>query len=126
MPAWYAAADVALVPLRNVPLFQTFIPSKMFEIMAAARPIVGSVRGEPRRILERSGAALLVEPEDSQAIADSIGRLRADEPLRQHLGAAGRQFVLEHYDRAALAGRYLDLLGEIVAPGAPRTSRQPA
>ena len=30
MPAWYAACDVALVPLRNVPLFASFLPSRMF------------------------------------------------------------------------------------------------
>src|SRR2546428_9418253 len=35
-----------LVPLRNIPLFDGFIPSKMFEIMAMGKPIVGSVRGD--------------------------------------------------------------------------------
>jgi colanic acid biosynthesis glycosyl transferase WcaI len=107
---WYNAADVVLVPLRNIPLFDTFIPSKMFEILACARPIVGSVRGEPRRILERSGGALLADPEDVDGIAAAIGRLKDDEALRAALGRAGRAFALAEYDRRVLAERYAAVL----------------
>jgi len=63
MPELYAASDVCLVPLRDVPIFETFVPSKLFEILAMGRPIIGSVRGEARSILERSGGALLVRPD---------------------------------------------------------------
>lgn len=114
MPAWYAACDVALVPLRNIPLFETFIPSKMFEIMASARPIVGSVRGEARGILDRSGAAITVDPEDAEAIAAGVRRLRADPDLRARMGSAGRAFVAAHYERRELARRYAALLEDVV------------
>ena len=107
---WYAAADVVLVPLRDVPLFETFIPSKMFEIMAAGRPIVASLRGEARCILERSGGALVVDPEDSRAIADAVFRLRDSPELRTRLGENGRNFVIEHYSRARLAREYIAAL----------------
>ncbi len=115
MASWYAAADVVLVPLRNIPLFETFIPSKMFEIMACGRPIVGSVKGEARDILERSQGALIVDPEDSAAIARAIQSLRQAPELAHRLGEAGNRFVRDHYDRRALARLYLDLLSTIVA-----------
>jgi glycosyltransferase involved in cell wall biosynthesis len=115
VPGLYAAADVCLVPLRDVPLFETFVPSKLFEVLAAGRPIIGAVRGEAREILRRSGGALLVEPGDGAAIAEAAEHLRADPALREALGRQGRVFVEQHYDREALAGRYLDLLGEVVA-----------
>lgn len=119
MPSWYATADIALVPLRNIPLFETFIPSKMFEILACARPIVASVDGEARRILERSGGAVVVTPEDSQAIAETV-RALADAPdRREALGQAGRAFVMTHYERRGLALRYLDILRAV-------TRREPA
>ena len=111
--SWYATADVALVPLRNIPLFETFIPSKMFEILACGRPIVGSVRGEARRILERSGGAIVVDPENSAAIAEAVRDLADAPQRRQALGDAGRAFVMTHYDRRALATRYLDILGAV-------------
>ena len=106
VPEFYHAADVGLVPLRDVPLFAEFIPSKMFELMACGVPIVGAVRGEPARILERSGAALLVPPEDPAALAEAIVTLRDDPARRRRMGEAGRKFVEENYDRRSLAERY--------------------
>jgi glycosyltransferase involved in cell wall biosynthesis len=114
VPGLYAASDVCLVPLRDVPLFGAFVPSKLFEVLAAGRPIVGAVRGEAREILERSGGALLVEPEDARGIADAVERLRVDPSLRESLGRRGRAYAEQHFDRDALATRYLDVLREIV------------
>jgi glycosyltransferase involved in cell wall biosynthesis len=114
VPGLYAAADVCLVPLRDVPLFETFVPSKLFEVLAAGRPIVGAVRGEARDILRRSGGALLVDPEQPAALAEAVERLRGDPELRQRLSRDGRAFAKRHYDRDALAARYLDLLREVV------------
>ena len=82
VPALYRSADVCLVPLKRVPLFRTFIPSKMFEILACGRPIIASVEGEAAQILEESGAALVIPPEDSGLLAESISRLRADTARR--------------------------------------------
>ncbi len=115
VPGLYAAADVCLVPLRDVPIFETFVPSKAFEILAAGRPIVGAVRGEARRILERSGGAVLVDPGDGVAIAAAVDRLRGDPKLRRQLGERGRAFAVRCYDRDALAARYVKLLEEVVA-----------
>jgi glycosyltransferase involved in cell wall biosynthesis len=108
----YAAADVCLVPLRDIPLFSTFIPSKMFEILAMGRPIVASLCGEAADILSRSGAAVIVPPEDSGAIANAIRALRGRED-REEMGARGHRFVEEHYSRRALAARYAEFLEEI-------------
>jgi glycosyltransferase involved in cell wall biosynthesis len=118
MPLFYQAADVCFVPLRAIDMFETFIPSKMFEIMGCARPILGSVAGEPRRILEASGGAVLTDPQDAEAIATALTRLKAD-PDRESLGARGRAFVETHYDRRVLARRYLETL-EAIAPGGAR------
>lgn len=113
VPGLYAAADVCLVPLRDIGIFETFIPSKMFEALATGRPIVGALRGEARAILERSGGAIIVDPEDGPALSQAVGRLKQDAALRAEMGRRGRAFVLEHYDRDQLAGRYLDLLREV-------------
>jgi glycosyltransferase involved in cell wall biosynthesis len=114
VPGLYAAADACLVPLRDVPLFKTFVPSKLFEVLAAGRPVIGAVRGEARDILRRSGAALLVDPERGDQLAQAVGQLRADPVLRAELGRRGRAFAEQHYDRDALAQRYLALLEDVV------------
>jgi glycosyltransferase involved in cell wall biosynthesis len=83
-------------------------------VLAAGKPVIGAVRGEARAILERSGAALLVEPERGDQLAEAVARLRANPGLRGRLAASGLAFARQHYDRDALAARYLDLLRDVV------------
>jgi glycosyltransferase involved in cell wall biosynthesis len=104
-----AAADVCLVPLRDVPLFSTFIPSKIFELFGAGKAVVGAVTGEPASIL-RDGGAVVVAPEDPAALADAVRALGADPARRAEMGRRGRRFVEEHFDRRALAAAYLEVL----------------
>ncbi len=107
---WYRLADVGLVPLRDVPLFTTFIPSKMFELLACGVPVVGSVAGEAAEILASSGGARVVPPEDVDAIVREIRALRDDPAARRRLGEAGRTFVAANYSRRKLATDYLAIL----------------
>jgi glycosyltransferase involved in cell wall biosynthesis len=109
VPGLLEAADICLVPLRDVPLFATFIPSKMFEYLAAAKPVVGSVAGESAQILREAGAAV-VAPEDSDAIAFAIRELAADPARRAAMGRQGRTYVERFFDRAELAREYRKLL----------------
>ena len=114
VPEFYAASDVCLVPLRAVELFKGFIPSKMFEILASGRPIIGSVEGEARTILESSGAVVIVEPEVSDQIADAILSLKENPSERDRMGERGRRFVVENYSRERLASEYEEILSDVV------------
>lgn len=109
---YYALSDVCLVPLRDIPLFTTFIPSKMFEILASERPIIGSVAGEAANILRQSQGALVVPPEDGTAVANAILHLYQNPEQRSQMGHAGRNFVINHYSRQSLASRYAHILEE--------------
>jgi glycosyltransferase involved in cell wall biosynthesis len=108
---FYALSDACLVPLRDIALFETFVPSKMFEIMAAGRPIIGSVKGEARRILERSGSAVLIDPEAPEALVGAANELRRlTAAVRTEMGSRGQAFVAANYSRQALAAKYGALL----------------
>jgi glycosyltransferase involved in cell wall biosynthesis len=107
--ALLAAADICLVPLRDVPLFSSFIPSKMFEYLAAGKPVVGALAGEAAQILREAGA-WVVPPGDSVALAESIRTLAADPERRQAMGRQGRCYVEKYFDRATLARQYRKLL----------------
>ncbi len=102
-------ADVLLVPLRNVPGFKSFIPSKMFEFMASGTPVVGAVEGEPARILSAAGA-VVVPPEAPQELAAALTRLLEDPEQMRKQSQMGREFVEANFDRKALARRYEDCL----------------
>ncbi|MHB8629511.1 MAG: glycosyltransferase family 4 protein [Aggregatilineales bacterium] len=118
VPGFYRMADACFVPLRAIPLFESFIPSKLFEIMACGRPVIGSVSGEARQLLEKSGGALVTEPEDDSAIAQAVAQLADDPKLAHELGVNGRAFVEQHYRRDVLAAYYLDVLNRACAKSA--------
>ncbi len=109
VPALLAASDICLVPLRDVPLFSSFIPSKMFEYLAAGRAVVGAVAGEAAQILLEAGA-WVVPPADSGALADAIRALATDPQRRQKMARQGRRYVEEQFDRDMLARLYRKLL----------------
>ncbi|MGI9156442.1 MAG: glycosyltransferase family 4 protein, partial [Marmoricola sp.] len=113
VPAVLAAADVCVVPLRDVPLFSTFIPSKLFEYLGAGKAVVGAVRGEAARILEEAGA-VVVHPGDPVALAVALRELATDPHRRDRMGRSGRNYVQEHFDRRVLAMDYLRLLQRLV------------
>jgi glycosyltransferase involved in cell wall biosynthesis len=109
--AFYNACDLVLVPLAPVPVFQETVPSKLFEIMACERPLLASLDGEGRRIVEESGGGIVRPPGDPAAIADGIRAARAMDPCaRAEMGRAGRAYVERHYARGTLAARYLHVL----------------
>lgn len=114
--AFYANCDICLVPLAPVPVFQDTIPSKIFEIMASERPVLASVDGEARRIMEVSGGGLVVAPGNASAMADGILALRAlPASARCLMGQRGRAYVHAHYERSVIADRYLELLERVAA-----------
>lgn len=113
MPELYAAADVCLVPLRRGVYFTLNIPSKMFEVMACARPILLGARGQALEIAESAGACVPVPPEDAAAFAQAIRDLRSHPERAAQLGESGRRFVLEHFTRRRKAERYLNVLMEL-------------
>jgi glycosyltransferase involved in cell wall biosynthesis len=116
IPGLLAAADICLVPLRKVPLFQTFIPSKMFEYFAARRAVIGALEGEAAEILRDAGA-VVVEPENPVALGNAIRELAGAEQRRKEMGEQARTYVEREFDRKALAGRYRDILEETLGSG---------
>jgi glycosyltransferase involved in cell wall biosynthesis len=115
VPGVLAASDAALVVLRPDPVFETVLPSKMFEAMAARCPVVLGVAGEAKALLEESGAGIAISPGDGGALAREVSALAADPARRRALGENGLRFVTERFTHDALASAYAEILEELVA-----------
>src|SRR5690606_9340274 len=111
MPAAWSVLDACLIHLQKQPLFQTVIPSKMFEAMGMEIPILMAVEGEAMDIVGRAGAGLPVEPENAASLIAGFEELL--EKGRSGVGTSGREFVLRHFDRDALAEKYLGILKKV-------------
>jgi lipopolysaccharide/colanic/teichoic acid biosynthesis glycosyltransferase len=88
-----AAADVLLVHLKDDPLFRITIPAKTQFYLAMGKPILMGGSGDAADLLEKSGAGIVVKPQDAQALAAGVlelARLPAKDLTA--LGARGRAF----------------------------------
>jgi len=117
IPDHIRAADVTLVLLRDRVLFRSVIPSKIFEFMGTARPIVIGVDGEARRLVEEAGAGVFVPPEDAKTLLATLRRLDGDPIARSRMGQSGRNFVERRFSRREQARLYLEYLDRVVRPG---------
>ena len=83
MPAVWSLCDVALVHLRDSPVFREVIPSKMFEAMGMGLPLLlATPDGEANRILDEDGAGMWVPAEDPDRLADAVLTLMNDAAAR--------------------------------------------
>lgn len=114
MPVIWGASDVSLVLLRNSPLFETVLPSKMFEAMGMRRPMILGVRGEALALLNEARAGIGIEPGNAGELAAAVRRLAADPAFADTLGQSGRTFVEANFDRKVLARRYIDILARLI------------
>lgn len=113
IPALYARSTATVVILRPRKDTHT-VPSKIYEAMAAGRPVVLSADGEVQSIARAAGCGPVGDAGDLTALDDNLDRIVGDPEAAQAMGASGRAYARQYNDRAVLAQRYLDLLAGAV------------
>ena len=106
---YMAAADVLLVPLGDHPIYKKFIPSKLFDSMAAGRPLLLSVDGEARRLLEQADAGWYYPAQDAAALVEALLVAKRRTADLDDIGRRGRGFVEKYFTRAVEARRMVAL-----------------
>jgi glycosyltransferase involved in cell wall biosynthesis len=106
-----ALGDVQLVSLRDVPLFQSTLPSKLQANLAAGRPVIGAVTGDAARVITEAGAGHVTKPGSAGELADAVLRLVALSPAqRTALGAGSREYYRANFSEKVVGDRLSDLL----------------
>jgi glycosyltransferase involved in cell wall biosynthesis len=103
MAAALAAADVCIAILKPLPEYATVYPNKVFDYMAAGRPVLLAIDGVIREAVETAKAGIFVQPGDPAELAAAIQRLAADTDEAHAMGKNGRAYLERHFDRADLA-----------------------
>lgn len=116
---WMAAADALLVSLADVDMLQQFVPSKLYDALAAGRPVLLGARGEAQRLLETSGGGTAYWPEDATSLVTAVRELRADPERSRRLGLQGAAFAREHCDRAQHARAMVAVLEAVAGARSP-------
>jgi colanic acid biosynthesis glycosyl transferase WcaI len=114
MPDWIASIDVLLVTLRDLPVFETVIPSKIFEFLAQERPVILAARGEIRRLMHEARGALVIDPEDVDQMQKAIEEVMDQPEQAASRARAGREWVDAGFQRDDLARKMSAFLERVV------------
>jgi glycosyltransferase involved in cell wall biosynthesis len=86
-------------------MYKTTFPNKVFDYMAAGKPVILAIDGAIREVVEGAGAGLFVSPGDPAALAEAVLQLVADRKQAEAMGRAGRACVEQQFDRSLIAAR---------------------
>lgn len=123
VPDLLAAADALLVTYCPDPITRITVPSKIYEYMSMARPVVAGCEGVLAQILERAGCAHVIQDRDPARMAEAVLDLQADPDRAQEMGDRGRQYARDHYAFQKVAADYEQAITETALRGLNRPAR---
>ncbi len=107
-------SDIAIVTLLDIEQFKSALPSKFFDYMAMALPIVLGVDGEAREILETNKTGLFYKSGYPEDMVKQIRWLQANPAKGKEMGLAGRQLVIESFSRSDLSVKMEKIISELI------------
>ncbi|MCK9506362.1 MAG: glycosyltransferase family 4 protein [Porticoccaceae bacterium] len=114
MAATLAGADACLAILKPIEMYKTTYPNKVFDYMAAGRPVLLAIDGEIRKVVEDARAGLFVPPGNPHALADAIQAMAKDPEECRKMGVNGRTLIETRFSRAELADQFALTVDEII------------
>lgn len=121
MPDAYAASNVCYVP-QAIGTSSDGIPSKVYRIMAAGRPVLAltDAGSDLAALVEEAKAGAVVTSVKAESLANAITAILQNEYAWAGLGRNGRAHVTEVYDRTVVSDRYHRLIEATIANAAAR------
>jgi glycosyltransferase involved in cell wall biosynthesis len=98
-----AAADACIAILKPIEMYKTVYPNKVFDYMAAGRPVILAIDGVIREVVESAQGGIVVPPGDAKSLGEAIQVLAGDHQRKILFGQNGRRYVKAHFDRPVVA-----------------------
>jgi glycosyltransferase involved in cell wall biosynthesis len=112
-----AGADACIAILKPLEAYKTTYPNKVFDYMAAGRPVALAIDGVIREVVETAGCGLFSPPGDPAALAETVRALAMNPGRAREMGLAGRKYLEEHFSRTAIGEKLLGVLEGLVERG---------
>lgn len=105
------ASDVCMAILKNTPTFKTVYPNKVFDYMSCRKPVLVTIDGITRALIETAQCGFYAEAENVEAFQRTVQRFLAMSKTElQNFGENGYNYVKQYFDREELALKYLELI----------------
>jgi glycosyltransferase involved in cell wall biosynthesis len=119
MAAALAGADACIAILKPLDEYKTTYPNKVFDYMAAGRPVVLVIDGVIRAVVDAAGCGLFAQPGNAVELAHMMRGLAKDKVRAREMGLKGRKYLEENFSRTALVEKLVGILEGVV--GSRRT-----
>lgn len=124
MAAALAGADACLAILKPIEEYKTTYPNKVFDYMAAGRPVILAIDGVIRQVIETAQCGVFAQPGNPSALAQAIRQLAADPAASRRMGLSGRLYLEQHFSRSVVAEKLAVIMeGMLRKPGKLRDDR---
>ncbi len=110
MPEILAGSDACAAILKDIPMFRTTYPNKVFDYMAAGRPVILAIDGVIRKVVESSGGGVFVQPGNDRELAEAVLSMAENRVDADSMGRKARLYVTEHFNRDDQARAFLNLV----------------
>lgn len=108
-----AAANCCIAILKPIEMYKTTYPNKVFDYMAAGKPVICAIDGVIRKVVDEAQAGIFCPPGDAIELSKAVEKIFNDKAGAQKMGISGRDFVTAHFHRTDLANRLADLVEEM-------------
>jgi len=106
-------ADVFVVPMMPVNVSTTAHPSKIFEFLSLAKPVISNAEGALYELIQLNGCGLIVKPGDPEQLKEAILNLYNDRYGVVRPGSRGRKLILKYFSYLAVGQQVHDMIVRI-------------
>jgi len=110
-----AASDACIAILKPLEDYKRTYPNKVFDYMAAGRPVALAIDGVIREVVEAADCGLFAAPGNPSALAEAVRPLACDRARSRAMGLRGRKYLEEHFSRETMAENLLKMLEAMTA-----------
>jgi glycosyltransferase involved in cell wall biosynthesis len=110
MPQIISESNACIAILKPIELYKTTYPNKVFDYMAAGKPVLLAIDGVIREVVEEAQAGIFCSPGDPEALATGVKKMNNDVINAQRMGENGKRYVKAHFNRQDLAGKFESVL----------------
>lgn len=100
-----AGANVCVAILKPIDMYKTVYPNKVFDYMAAGRPVILAIDGVIREVVEKARGGIFVEPGNPKILAETIFKCSKSIDECKKMGSNGRAYLETNFDRTFLANK---------------------
>jgi glycosyltransferase involved in cell wall biosynthesis len=110
-----AASDACMTIYKDLPIFYTCSPNKLFDTFAAGKPAIVNMPGWLRWLVEEHHAGVYIRPGDAHHLAEQVVSLHEHPKIVEAYGQNARCLAQQRFDRDKLAAQLLSVLETAVA-----------